>query len=458
MREIVKKFLLKSHYPIYPVGRLVMALLTAACLLWLTADNLFHFDTSHDKKHSLSPASLKVLQNLKEPVEFLVFLDNGKKSQFDKKKQIEHFFQRLQFHKKDLHYQFFNAHKNWELARKYQLSGVEEIVVHYRNDFKKFKTLDEATVINTLLQLNSHKDNWIVFLEGHGEKSPYQELSKIAQLLKKRQAKIQTLNLANTPVVPRNTTLLVIAAPRIALSAHEISIILRYINQGGQLLWLHDPGYSPGMSLIANRLGLQIIPGVVLDTALGQKKPAFVVINQYNQALAAIQDLQGFNSVFPVAAAFKYISNNKVNPFTATSLFKSSRNSWSETRIQDQSIKRFDANSHDSRGPLPLAYALQRKINDLKTEQRIVVTGDSDFLSNRYLAYGANQQLALNLFHWLSHHDDMIGIYNPAISDRLLNLDYPDIIINSSVFALVLPVLYLVTGFWLYRRRLARTQ
>lgn len=51
-----------------------------------------------------------------------------------------------------------------------------------------------------------------------------------------------------------------------------------------------------------------------------------------------------------------------------------------------------------------------------KPQQRIIIVGDGDFLSNAHLGNGINEALALRLVRWLAGREDLVSVPDP-ISD-----------------------------------------
>ena len=86
-------------------------------------------------------------------------------------------------------------------------------------------------------------------------------------------------------------------------------------------------------------------------------------------------------------------------------------------------------------------------------EQRVIVIGDNDFLSNAYLGNGGNVELGLNLFNWLNHDDQFISITARTASDVNLELSKPAQLVIGFGFLVVLPLLLLGTGFTIWWRR-----
>ncbi|MDD1608584.1 MAG: ABC transporter, partial [Methylococcaceae bacterium] len=139
------------------------------------------------------------------------------------------------------------------------------------------------------------------------------------------------------------------------------------------------------------------------------------------------------------------------SPFKAEALLSSAKQSWTETNVIAGKI-RFDAGGVEKAGPLNFAYALTRTINK-DTEQRIVVVGDGDFLSNTYIGNVGNLDMGLRLVNWLIHDDKFIDIPAKTTPDSNLQLSPTAIAVLSFGFLIILPVLLLVTGFFVWRRR-----
>ena len=89
------------------------------------------------------------------------------------------------------------------------------------------------------------------------------------------------------------------------------------------------------------------------------------------------------------------------------------------------------------------------------SEQRIVVIGDGDFLSNTYLGNPGNLDLGLNIVRWLSHDDATIEIRVTSAPDTSLVLNKAAQAVIAIGFLVGLPLLLLLAGvvIWLRRRR-----
>ena len=98
--------------------------------------------------------------------------------------------------------------------------------------------------------------------------------------------------------------------------------------------------------------------------------------------------------------------------------------SWNEVETTDfvDDTVRFNPAAGEVERSYPTALALSRKIGD--KEQRIVVFGDADCLSNGEISIGrkdvpaANYSLISGSFFWLSHEEVPVDVRRPTPPDK----------------------------------------
>jgi ABC-type uncharacterized transport system involved in gliding motility auxiliary subunit len=322
--------------------------------------------------------------------------------------------------------------------------------------------LNEENFTNALTRLGRRGERWVVFLTGHGERSPERQanfdLSNWAAQLTKRGFKTRTMALGEHPQIPQNTSVLVIAGPRTQLLPGEVKEIEAHLRRGGNLLWLHDPGPLHGLARIGELLGIEFQAGALVDPASAAitGEANVIVVAKYGNhpVVRGFADL----TVFPHAAG---IAVQKTEGWTASVLLDTRNTAWSETGPMQGEV-RFDK-GRDIPGPLTLGVALTRETEtgetgtdkNTKREQRVVVIGDGDFLANSFLENAGNLQLGMSLVNWLARDDAYVSIPVKTARDRTLNLTRNAQIAIAGWFLILLPLVLAGSGLviWLRRRK-----
>ncbi|NJM10807.1 MAG: hypothetical protein HC889_01805 [Synechococcaceae cyanobacterium SM1_2_3] len=158
---------------------------------------------------------------------------------------------------------------------------------------------------------------------------------------------IHSLDLGMEPKIPPKTAVLVIASPQTVLPTGQVAVILDYVQQGGHLLWLREPGDPSGLQALATRLGAPALPGMVIDadaTGLGINNPAFIPIADY--APHPITESLRSPALLPQAAA---LDLQPTSEWKATALLESQSRSWTETAEPDATL-RFNPDSAERAG------------------------------------------------------------------------------------------------------------
>lgn len=408
-------------------------------------------DISNNGSNTLSTASLDLLSSLPDPITITAYIKQG----LPIRAQIGQLVDRYKLSKTNLSLVFIDPDLQPEKTREFNIGPEGIILVEYQEHLEKLNYIDESSLTNALLQLASAQQHWLSFLSGHGERSPSGtanfDLGLFAKALTRRNIKALALNLVAIPAIPDNSALLVISAPTSPLLTDEWAIIKRYLDDGGNLLLLSDPN-NLFLANLQDYLGIQALPGVIVDSDTQLKEindPRFVVISDYPSHAINL----GFqaSSVFPVTAG---LAINPNSHFKAEPLLRSSINSWTETGTISGKI-RYDTNSHEQQGPLTVAYALTRTTAK-NSEQRIIVIGDGDFLSNAYLGHVGNSELGLRMVSWLSHDSHFLTIPAKIAVDKSLTLSQTAVSFMGFGFLMVMPLLLISCGFFIWRMRKSR--
>lgn len=429
-------------------------LLGIAALAWASQHYRLQWDWSQTARNTLSPGSVKLLAALSGPVQIRAFLAADAPG----RRAVQGLVQRYQQHQPNLRLQFLDPADYPDLVRELNIHPGGELLLEYAGRREKLRVLNEQSLSNALLRLSAGGQRWVAFLGGHGERDPHGQANADYQLfaaeLQRRGLRLQILDLEGTAAIPDNAAVLVIADPRGRWPATTGRAIEDYLARGGSLLWLAEPSAAlpndPVGEELTRLLQVRLLPGTVISARtqkLGIENPAMVVIDQYPPDHPITREL-GHAGLLIGAAA---IAVEPGAPWEAAAFLRSSPHSWTERGPLDQPPLRFDADQQEQRGPLTLGISLRRRQDN--GEQRVAVVGDSDFLSNRFLANGANQTLGINLLHWLSKEDRFIAIDPRPQRDLTLALSDRQVWFLAFGFPLLVPVLLLGLGALIFFRR-----
>jgi ABC-type uncharacterized transport system involved in gliding motility auxiliary subunit len=422
-----------------------------SALAWLSSRYSVETDITRNNSNSLSQASRKLLESLPGKIELSAYI----KKEPALRSQIAQLVDRYKLHKADLTLTFIDPDSQPEKVRELNIDATGAFIVEYQGRTEKLNFIDESSLTNALLQLANAEERWVTFLTGHGERAPDGianfDLGQFGKELDRRKIKAQALNLSTMPDIPGNSALLVLSAPAVPLLAGEIELIKRYIQQGGNLLLLTDPG-NRHLDALLQTLGLRQLPGTLVDSSsklYGINDPSFVLTSN-NPPHPITQGFQTI-SLYPVTAALEI---GEETDFKAVELLKSATQSWTETGPIAGKIL-FDADGNEKQGPLTFAYALTRDL-DKQKQQRIVVVGDGDFLSNAYLGNVGNLDIGLRMTNWLIHDDRFINVPAKIATDKSLQLTQTSVAVIGFGFLVIIPLLLMGTGFYIWRKRKQR--
>jgi len=285
----------------------------------------------------------------------------------------------------------------------------------------------------------------VMYLTGHGEPSleggANDDLGAFGKQLSAKGFKVASLNLAVAPEVPANVSLLVVTHPRIPLIRGEVDKLVRFVEQGGSLLWLLEPGDAHGLEPLAEHLKIALIPGTVVDPAGQQLNlPAtWALATDYAQHPI----FRDFNliTIFPLSRKLGAPQEGGWR-----TLIEVAHDGWIETgEIESQVV--FD-DKRDVRGPAPIVAALSKKAGE--KEQRIVVAGSQAFLANAYLGNAGNRDLGINIVNWLAGDEALVTVQPKDKPDTSLVLPRNSLLAITAAFLLVLPAAFFAAAGWLW--------
>ena len=340
---------------------LFVALWTALVVLagWLAQEYSREFDWTAGGRNTLSEVSQRVVERLQAPVEITAYARPDEML----RKRIEDLVARYRRARPEaFELRFVNPDREPERVRELGIRFDGTLVVRYRGRTEQVSTLSEQALTAALERLMRAGERRLVFLTGHGERSPEgaanHDLGRFGRELERRGIRYTTANLARTPELPDGTGVLVIASPATALLPGEARIVRDWVARGGNLLWLLDPGEgTAGLEALLESLGLKVLPGTVVDASapvFGIDDPTFVVVPEYPSH--PITSGLRLITLFPRAAALEAAPKEG---WHAAQVLRTLPRAWNETGPIRGEV-RLDPERGERAGPLTLAVALTR--------------------------------------------------------------------------------------------------
>ena len=433
-------------------------------IAWLGEQHNTQLDISWNQNNTLTETSKILLSQITDTIEFDAYF-TGETPEV--KSNLERILSMYHTQNPNIKVNYVDISSNPGISREAGINSNGEVVIKLGDKFENIFPVNEQTVSKTLQKLFSSKSHQITFLGGHNERDLFkQENYQYSQLRSefiKRGIQTQTLNIATEGEIPESTELLVIADPRATPIAGEVEKVLEYLDRGGNLLWLTEPNSENEFDILAEHLGLELLPGTIVDLntqLLGINDPRFALIAEYPPHPIT----RDFNTltIFPEARALEQLDSES---WDAEPLLETLPRTWTETDLRPNEELSPDIGS-DIQGPLVLSYTLTRSITPytdtdeedaseegIDIDQRVVVIGDADFASNAYLGQAGNLDLALNIVNWLTREDQLIQIPARIAPDSNLQLS-PEMQTFSLVFFIFcFPGLIAISGWIIWRKR-----
>lgn len=434
-------------------GVFVVLLLVAAGLLaWVAREYRAEWDVTANARNTLSQGTQDALRQFAGPVNITVYAMAKDGGGNDVHRLLQEKLRPWQRIKPDLAITMVDPRDDPKRANAAGLRSPNELVIEHngRTEHLPLENFNEQNFVNALMRLSRTSTTVLYWLDGHGERkldgAGNHDLGEFGRQLQMKGYKFTSLNLSNAQDVPRNAAALLIASPQTDLQDAEAAKVRAFVEAGGNLLWLIDPEPLRGLDPLAELLGLVLTPGTVVDPSLKPRSGPPTLAVGANYARHPITTAFRLNTLFPGS---RQIGAAEREGWRMTPLIDVAQRGWVETgKLDEQPV--FDE-ARDFRGPINIATAFERTMAE--RQQRVVVVGNGNFLSNAFLGNGGNLQLGVAMLNWLSGDDKMIAIPPRPAADAQINIDQTMLYLIAFTFLLALPLVFALTGVVVWWRR-----
>jgi len=423
----------------------------------LVTSNPFSIDLTSNKRFSPAPQTVQVLQSLNSKVHVDAFYGRND----PKRKALDVMFSYMAQKSALFSWNMYDPDRDIVEVEKSGISRTRSIVVSCDNRQRTVTDPNESDLVNAVFRVATGSQPVVCFLQGHNEPDINDDgrngYMGFVSALSKQGYSLRTLTMAGNPAVPADASILVIAHPLVDISGAEFVAINNFLARGGALLLLLDPGAPQSMVRLAASLNIQLgndflVSSSAANNQLGVDGRVQVVVeypeHQINESMAGLATFFPFTqTLMPVGKAPKGLR--------LRTILKSDTRSWGERDLESLTSGQvtFD-DKVDVRGPLPFGVAIEiareqyfnrtdfgvpvanaeidsslsgtiyetlleknkykgKGVESIFTESatsRVVVIGDSDFVSNSNINLYGNEDYLLNLTGWLAREKTLIAV------------------------------------------------
>lgn len=416
------------------------------------------WDLTKDKVFTLADQSQKLLGGLNDDVIITAFY----RKDDPEGDALNDLVGRYRLYSERVHLELINPETHPDKVEKYKVTEQgSRIIVEARGQEARIKEITEEAVTNAIIQVSQKEKKKLYMTLGHGESAVDSEeadgLKTTVADLAGEGYTVDTVNLVENQTIPADAALLAIIGQKQALLAPEARLVKEYVDKGGRLLLMVEPGITTGLEDLLKEYGMELGNNTVLDATefgrlLGQG-PDTAVVMEYAEH-PSVKDLAGAASVFKSARSVSEIPAQK--GVAVTALAKTSARTWGESDIGGGEWQ-WDVG--EIRGPVTVAAAATlatTTVADKRSDEaRLTVVGDAELAGNQYRTLANNRDFLLNLVAWTAEAEDRISI-RPKSRAASRILMQPSQASMVAFFALdVMPVSLLSLGLavWLVRRR-----
>lgn len=420
------------------------------------------WDLTENEKFSLSPQTREVLSLINEPIDIIAFIKEGSATG----KQVENLLKEYEYSSNFINVDIVDPQKKPSLARKYEIEQFNTIII---KKGKKSRTLKhenlflfgkvpgdmsfrgEHAISRAILDLITQREAVIYFLMGHGEGSIMWEYSEVRDYLMGEGYSPKKLQLSVEGKVPDDAGLIIEVGPEKDITPKEREIIEKYLETGGRLLFLNNPGRElKEWNKIFEKYGIRVDNNLVVDPERGFFMDVLspVALAKYHATTKRILD-KNLAVVFPFTSS---VSRTDETPgdIRIYSLFITSSSSWAETDLKAQKVSK---DEEDIPGPLYLGFALEKVTQKDKTEPFAVVLGCSAFIGEEALKLEGNLEYFITTVNWLVSSENTLFIEPKRQTVSTVMLTPRDIKVLFLTTVVIIPLAVILLGVMIWWRR-----
>jgi ABC-type uncharacterized transport system involved in gliding motility auxiliary subunit len=308
----------------------------------------------------------------------------------------------------------------------------------------------EHAFTSAILEVTGTRQKKVYFLTGHGESSILTDYSAARSGLRDNLYQVDELDFTRSPRIPDDAAALIVAGPQRPPSSSEMDLLKAYLDGGGRVFLLLNPGAPQALRQLAAEWGLNFQDGTIIDPGsyvAPQKDDPLVTRDRNHFGLAQV-NFPGAAAVLPQKELPKNVS---ILPMAWTTA-----QSWLARSLVSGREPSFEKGT-DIKGTLAVGALISTATpaGAAGTDgMRLIVVGDSDFSANAHFPDGNNGDMFLSGVSWLTEGEEIVSVDRKVLPIRRLVLSPEEArFLQISSIGLLPLLLLLLAGFVAWRRR-----
>lgn len=431
----------------------------------------FSIDLTEQKLFTLSEASLNTLQELDEPVRIAAVYASGREEPM-----VKALLEQYEKHSPYLSVEYIDAEKEPSSLAAYDLGDVVAVyngslIVEGANRTKIIRSDDlfsytsggnffygEREITGAIKYVSAEKLPVVYFTTGHGEINAGSYLTEAAAALNRNAYEVKSLVLLQEGI-PEDADILILASPSEDLTDAEIEDLEAFMGKGGKVMVTVDPLLTSNepvlkkLNAFVNQYGIDISNNYVVEENSGYyltDNPMYLIPRYSSHEITLPIGNEEKMVILPLARGLGMVDYDEKTTNLEV-LLQTSEKAWARNNMENTSAVR---TGDDIEGPIPLGFAAQK--SNLETREissRLVVFGDSNFMTDGNFDMQANAQLFMNSVDWLLGGRDTDTIGEKMINSEKLLVRNEDFMKLAVICCAVLPAISFGCAIMLWRFR-----
>ncbi len=480
--EIIKnKWLRETSFTILLIAIIIAIYL--AINLGVKALDITDIDLTSERFYSLSEESKNQLKNIDNEINIYMFGYEENSSIVDLAKQYAKY-------KDNIKVEVVSAQSRPDLAEQYNVeSNAEYGIVVFACEGRSIKAddydfftynyttyeqidLTEQKMTNSILGVTLQSTPKIYFLTGHSEYGMNDYFMTLTEDLKSEVNEVEELDLLVRNEIPEDCETLIIASPDTDFTDFETDLIIKYINNGGDILWLSDFSNRGALDNIGKILDVYGV-NVSNDGIILEQDPSTMLVRTQDLILPTLSTESEITNAISPSGKVLFIDSGKIEfeneeklselGVTVTPLLTTSEQSFyrsnftvtSSTPANDETVKSYvigalatktiESSEENSVVSNLIVYA-----NSLFATDYPITINDE---SSSAIYFYNNEDLVLNSISYLTERTDTIAIRKTYSTVTYTPTEAEDLVVRIIIFGF--PVIIILVGFviWIMRKR-----